>query len=72
MSQAPPRKLKRKILPQFQKPAEPDITNEPWYIADGWYNNTAEKNNLKIGILNNRITSQYDGFSLLDKRVKNF
>lgn len=46
--------------------------NEPWYIADGWYNNIAEKNSLKIGILNNRITSQYDGFSLLDKRIKNF
>jgi autotransporter strand-loop-strand O-heptosyltransferase len=48
------------------------FVNEPWYIADGWYNRVAEKNNLKIGILKNRITSQYDGYSLLDNRVKNF
>jgi autotransporter strand-loop-strand O-heptosyltransferase len=46
--------------------------NEPWYIADGWYNGIAEKNNLKIGILKNRITSQYSGYSLLDNRIKQF
>ena len=46
--------------------------NELWYIADGWYNGIAEKNNLKIGILKNRITSQYNGYSLLDNRVKIF
>ena len=46
--------------------------DEPWYIADGWYNNIFQKNNLKLAILKNRITSQFDGYSLLDKRVKNF
>lgn len=46
--------------------------NEPWYIADGWYNHIVNKNNLKMGILKNRITSQYDGYSLLDNRIKNF
>ena len=48
------------------------FVNEPWYIADGWYNGIAEKNNLKIGILKNRITSQYSGYSLLDNRIKQF
>ena len=48
------------------------FVDEPWYIADGWYNHIAEKNNLKIGILKNRITSQYSGYSLLDNRIKNF
>ena len=46
--------------------------NEPWYVADGWYNHIVNKNNLKMGILKNRIASQYDGYSLLDNRVKNF
>jgi autotransporter strand-loop-strand O-heptosyltransferase len=46
--------------------------NEPWYIADGWYNHIAHKNNLKLGILKNRITTQYDGYSLLDSRIKQF
>ena len=48
------------------------FVNEPWYVADGWYNHIAEKNNLKMGILKNRITSQYSGYSLLDNRIKNF
>ena len=51
---------------------ENSFINEPWYIADGWYNHIAFINNLKIGILKNRITSQYDGYSLLDNRIKNF
>ncbi len=48
------------------------FVNEPWYVADGWYNHIAEKNNLKMGILKNRITSQYSGYSLLDNRIKIF
>ena len=46
--------------------------NEPWYVADGWYNHIVNKNNLKMGILKNRITSQYSGYSLLDNRIKQF
>lgn len=46
--------------------------NESWYVADGWYNHIVNKNNLKMGVLKNRITSQYDGYSLLDNRIKQF
>jgi autotransporter strand-loop-strand O-heptosyltransferase len=46
--------------------------NNPWYVADGWYNDVVFKNELKIAILKNRITSQYDGFSLIDNKIKNF
>lgn len=49
-----------------------NFINNSWYVADGWYNEIAKKNNLKIGILKNRITSQYSGYSLIDNRIKQF
>jgi GR25 family glycosyltransferase involved in LPS biosynthesis len=49
-----------------------DFKNKPWYVADGWFNDFCYNNNLKMGIVFNRFTSQYDGESFIDKRVKNF
>jgi aldose 1-epimerase len=45
------------------------VLNKENKIAASLY---SEKNNLKMGILKNRITSQYSGYSLLDNRIKNF
>ena len=45
---------------------------KPWYVIDGWFNDLCYDNNLKMGIVFNRFTSQYSGESFIDKKNKNF
>lgn len=44
----------------------------PWLEADAFMNGLLNENNIKMGILNKRVTSQVDGHSLLDGDDKTF
>lgn len=43
-----------------------------WYGMDIWLNIIFEKASKKMGILNERVTTQMDGFSLIDQKEKTF
>jgi hypothetical protein len=43
-----------------------------WYGMDIWLNEIYNKNNKKMGILNERVTTQFDGYSLIDAVEKTF
>lgn len=49
-----------------------DLDNEPWYIMDGWFNEFCWRNNKKMGIVKNRLTTQYSGESFINNRIKIF
>lgn len=49
-----------------------DFKNQPWYVADGWFNEFCWRNDIKMGILNERVTTQYSGESFIDNKIKNF
>lgn len=43
-----------------------------WYGMDIWLNEVYNNNNMKMGILNDRVTTQLDGYSLIDETEKTF
>lgn len=45
---------------------------EKWYGMDIWLNIVFEKHGMKMGILNERVTTQIDGLSLIDNSIKKF
>lgn len=48
------------------------LKNHKWDAADIFFNLIFAEYNLKMGILKNRITTQADGVSLIDKEFKSF
>jgi hypothetical protein len=48
------------------------LNNSKWDAADIYFNNIFREGNVKMGILKNRITTQSNGFSLIDKQEKTF
>ena len=48
------------------------LLNEKWDAADVYFNHIFNWGEKKMGILKNRVTTQVDGFSLLDKEIKIF
>ena len=44
----------------------------PWYGMDIWLNIVFGEHNMKMGILNDRVTTQLDGYSLIDQTHKTF
>lgn len=48
------------------------LRNAKWDAADIYFNNFSWDKNIKRGILCNRITTQCDGYSILDKTYKKF
>ena len=48
------------------------LRTHKWDAADIYFNNIFRGSAYKMGILNNRITSQVDGYSLIDQTQKNF
>ncbi len=48
------------------------LRTEKWDASDMFFNYIFKTSEYKMGILNNRITSQFDGFSLIDKQNKSF
>lgn len=48
------------------------LNKDQWYVMDGWFNEFCSSKNIKQGILFNRVTSQYDGISFIDKKYKTF
>jgi hypothetical protein len=43
-----------------------------WYGMDIWLNIVFNENSLPMGILNERVTTQLDGYSLIDQMDKKF
>lgn len=48
------------------------ILTNPWDASDIYFNNIFNKMNCHMGILHKRITTQADGYSLIDKQFKTF
>jgi len=48
------------------------LQKENWQVSDLWYNLVFQKDKKKFGILEERMTTQIDGFSLLDQRDKKY
>jgi hypothetical protein len=44
----------------------------PWDAADIFLNTIIKKGGYKMGIVHERLTTQADGFSLIDKQFKTF
>ena len=44
----------------------------PWDASDYFFNTVFNKSEWKLGIVHNRLTTQADGFSLIDKTDKTF
>lgn len=61
------------MFPKFTKAfLKERFRNFVWDAADIWYNSVFKRSNFKMGIVKERYTSQYDGFSLIDKQDKKF
>jgi hypothetical protein len=61
------------MFPKFTKRWLKDrFRTEKWDASDMYFNQIFKPSQFKMGILNNRITSQFDGFSLIDKQEKSF
>jgi hypothetical protein len=48
------------------------LQKEDWHVADLWYNLVFQKDKKRFGILEKRMTTQIDGFSLLDQKDKKY
>jgi hypothetical protein len=48
------------------------LRNHKWDCADSYFNLIFIEHGLNMGILKNRITTQADGVSLIDKEFKTF
>lgn len=59
-----PKNEKTYILQQYEK--------EPWHGMDIWFNIIFSKDDKKIGIVKKRLTTQFNGPSLIDGYNKNF
>ena len=61
------------MFPKFTKTwLKERFRKEKWDASDMYFNRIFKPSQFKMGILNNRITSQFDGFSLIDKQDKSF
>ena len=61
------------MFPKFTKTwLKERFRKEKWDASDMYFNQIFKPSQFKMGILNNRITSQFDGFSLIDKQDKSF
>ncbi len=61
------------MFPKFTKKwLKEKLRTEKWDASDMFFNHIFKNSPYKMGILNNRITSQFDGFSLIDKQNKLF
>ena len=61
------------LLPKFTKEwLHEQLRNHKWDAADVYFNTIFKKSSHKLGIVHNRITSQYDGISLIDSEFKTF
>jgi hypothetical protein len=61
------------MFPKFTKKwLKEKLRTEKWDASDMFFNYIFKNSPYKMGILNNRITSQFDGFSLIDKQNKLF
>jgi len=61
------------MFPKFTKKWLKDkFRREKWDASDMYFNQIFKPSQFKMGILNNRITSQFNGFSLIDKQPKSF
>lgn len=49
-----------------------NLLNHKWDAADIYFNTIFVDNNQKMGIIKKRITTQADGYSLIDKQYKEF
>ena len=49
-----------------------EFENRNWYGMDIWLNVVYEENDKLMGILNERVTTQIDGYSLIDQTHKTF
>lgn len=57
-----PKSSKQFLLDKFH--------SEPWSGMDIWFNGIFKEEGRKIGIVKNRLTSQFDGVSLIDNKQK--
>ena len=61
------------MFPKFTKTwLKERFRKEKWDASDMYFNQIFKPSQFKMGILNNRITSQFNGFSLIDKQDKSF
>jgi len=61
------------MFPSFTKKwLKEQLRNHNWDAADIYFNTIFRKSPYKIGIVKERLTSQFDGFSLIDKQEKKF
>lgn len=61
------------MFPKFTKKWLKDkFRREKWDASDMYFNQIFKPSQFRMGILNNRITSQFNGFSLIDKQAKSF
>lgn len=49
-----------------------EFENRDWYGMDIWFNVVYNENEKLMGILNDRVTTQLDGYSLIDQTNKTF
>lgn len=61
------------MFPKFtSKWLKEKLRNEKWDAADMFFNQIFKGSQYKMGIVHKRLTSQVDGFSLIDKQDKSF
>jgi len=61
------------MFPKFVKSwLKAKLRYDKWDASDMFFNQIFKTSPYRMGILNNRITSQFDGFSLIDKQNKQF
>ena len=61
------------MFPKFVKSwLKNKLRYEKWDASDMYFNQIFKNSQYRMGILNKRITSQFDGFSLIDKQNKQF
>jgi hypothetical protein len=48
------------------------LNNEPWDAADIYFNSIFKPSSYKMAIVHNRLTNQFDGYSLIDQTEKKF
>jgi hypothetical protein len=61
------------MFPKFtNKWLKERFRTEKWDASDMFFNQIFRHSPYKMGILNKRITTQLDGYSLIDKEFKKF
>jgi glycosyltransferase involved in cell wall biosynthesis len=61
------------MFPKFVKNYLKDkLRTHPWDAADIYFNNIFRGSGYEMGIVHNRITTQADGYSLIDQQFKTF